>query len=373
LIAIGGGWGGGEEPEHKLKNRTARGYFDLGHAFKNEADFGKAIPPLESAIRLKPNYLAAYRDLGDSYAYEGSFADEGSAAQQRLYRKAIAAFESARRLSPRADTSFNLGILYFDTAQYARSIDAIHEGMRLSTTHEDDFIPILEHSEPGDIHFYLGEAYRYLGQTSRAIASYKQVLSAEKTQYADRTRINLGRLYEESGRPELALAVYQQYLESSDEKRHFRTTLADDADVSLKAGLIQANSGKLEESAASFAKAAESAAKWIPEWESRLKTAPDVAAKRRLTALNASLKDTMVQACYNLGVARLALNQPAEAIEALKLALKRAPKHSPSLYNLGLAYHKQGDKPAAGEQLSRLRMLDAELAKELETLLNAER
>ena len=369
MIAVGGGWGGGEEPKPRLKSRSAKGYYELGHEFVNMAEFGKAIPLLEKAVGLKADYLAAFRDLGPAYAYEGSFQEEGSEAQLKLYRKAIAAFEYAQRLGPRADACFNLGILYFNTRAYGKSVEAFRAGIRLSGKKSAYEIPILEHTGSGDLYRYLGDGYRFLGQKGLAIAAYKQALSAPDAENLDRVRINLGRAYEAIGQPDPALASYRQYLEGRVTRDRQRKSLADDAEVFLRVGLIQAASGKTEESAASFAKCAEAAEEWIPEWEDRVKTASDAGAKRLSIGILANLKAMTLQAYYNLGVARLALNQPAVAITAFESVLKRAPYNSMARYNLGVAYNALCKTEEAAEQLRMLRGLDADLARELEAML----
>ncbi len=59
-----------------------------------------------------------------------------------------------------------------------------------------------------------------------------------------------------------------------------------------------------------------------------------------------------------------------EAIEALKIAIKRNPDHAMSYYNLGLIYNLSNDKDSALEQYEILKSLVPELANKLFRLIN---
>ena len=152
LIAVGGGWGAEEGKKPRLLGRTAKAYFDLGRKYLEQIEFSKAIPPLAKAVKLNPNYLAAYEALGEAYAYDGvshadEFEDKDSAGkfEQTRYRQAIGAFEQARRLAPRnADFHLNLGVLYFNTGQYQKAIDSFQQGLRLRPRRGEFSIPIME-------------------------------------------------------------------------------------------------------------------------------------------------------------------------------------------------------------------------------------
>src|ERR1700682_2844160 len=139
LIAVGGGWGAEREKEPRLRGQTAKAYYDLGNKYLEQLKFSKAIPPLVKAVKLNPNYLAAYQALGEAYAYDGvtsvdEIKDEDRAGkfQQTRYRQAIGAYEQARRLAPEnAGLHVNLGILYFNTGEYEKAIAAFQTGFRL--------------------------------------------------------------------------------------------------------------------------------------------------------------------------------------------------------------------------------------------------
>jgi tetratricopeptide (TPR) repeat protein len=59
-----------------------------------------------------------------------------------------------------------------------------------------------------------------------------------------------------------------------------------------------------------------------------------------------------------------------EAIEALKIAIKRNPDYAMSYYNLGLIYNLSNDKVSALEQYEILKSLVPELANKLFILIN---
>jgi tetratricopeptide (TPR) repeat protein len=371
MIAIGGGWGGTEDrSRHRLVNHSAHAYFALGHRFLSEIKFAEAIGPLEKAVKLKPDYLAAWRDLGTACAYDGGIREEGDRTKTRRYRQAIAAFEQVRRLQRRdPDTCFNVALLYFDTRQFGRSIDAFHAGIRLSGKRDEYRVPLLEGGSTGDVYLYIGDANRFLGRNAAAIAAYQAALASQASRRANEIRLSLGEVCEKAGQPERALESYLKYLEGRQLSDSSHKYLADDADVYLRIGLLQANAGHTEESANSLGRSADAAGEWIEEWENVAKTTPDVDTRGWAAARIAGMRLTLTQAAYNLGVARLSLNQPAEAARAFDLALKTSPAHAAARYNLGLADHWLGDDVAAGEQLRLLRGLDPALAADLDAAL----
>jgi tetratricopeptide (TPR) repeat protein len=59
-----------------------------------------------------------------------------------------------------------------------------------------------------------------------------------------------------------------------------------------------------------------------------------------------------------------------EAIEVLKVAIRRDPDYAKSYYNLGLIYNLSNDKDSAVEQYKILKNLDSELADKLFRLIN---
>jgi tetratricopeptide (TPR) repeat protein len=67
----------------------------------------------------------------------------------------------------------------------------------------------------------------------------------------------------------------------------------------------------------------------------------------------------------NLGVALHGLKQYQEAIAAYEQAVDLKSRLPETYYGLGLAYKAVGDTKAASQQLTRLRQLDAEMAKAL--------
>ena len=78
LIAIGGGYGAGEdeEPLPKLKRKTALGYFQLGDEMYNRAKMNEAVAALEKAVKLNPNFVKAYWRLGNAYAEYNNLVDD---------------------------------------------------------------------------------------------------------------------------------------------------------------------------------------------------------------------------------------------------------------------------------------------------------
>jgi tetratricopeptide (TPR) repeat protein len=66
----------------------------------------------------------------------------------------------------------------------------------------------------------------------------------------------------------------------------------------------------------------------------------------------------------SLSATYLALNQYDRAIESSQEALRIRPGHPRATYNLGAAYHGQGQRDRVQEVHTQLRKLDATLASE---------
>jgi tetratricopeptide (TPR) repeat protein len=212
LIAVGGGWGAEEAPKARLTSKTARGYYKFGDKLLENLEFEKSIPPLERAVKMNPNYLAAYESLGYAYAYDGVSASDGSPNEEYMlkrYRQAIGAFEQARRLAPKKNyLHLNLGVLYFNIEQYQKAVDSFSRGLQLSPKTEDFTIPIMEEASLTDTYEFIARAYEFMGQKELAVSSYQQALKVNPDESKADPYWMLGQLYEELDQPDLALASY---------------------------------------------------------------------------------------------------------------------------------------------------------------------
>ena len=395
LIAVGGGWGGGgDEKEPKLKRKTAQGYYILGREYAFQLEFSKAIVALEKAVRLNPNYFAAYYALGEAYAYSGVYysdefedKDKASKFEQMRYRQAIRAYAQARRLAPKsAYIHLNLGILYFNTGQYQKAADSLQQGLHLKPKpYELSNIERLDaESSLTIVYFYISRAYEYLEQSENAIKFYQQALVVSLKEKKNQVSLldiywNLGQLYEKLGELDKALALYQSVIlertgltrSELDIGEGFSSIgMIDVGDVLLSIGTIYAIKQNIDEAADAFNKAVNIYEGEFNRYNQFLAEKTEAKEKKFWEEEIISLQPKLVQASYNLGVAQLSLNQTEKAIESFKRVVELDEKNADTRFNIGVAYLALGDKEAAREQARILKAVDSELAKELEELIN---
>lgn len=382
LIAVGGGWGGGESAKPKLRQKSAVGYYKLGQQYLDELEFFKAIAPLEKAVKLNPNYLAAYGALGSAYSYYGVTAgydpeapdsenaeDDAAVAKLRdtRYRKAIAAFEQARRLAPnKPEFHLDLGVLYFNTGQYQKSLDSFEQGLRVKSPRWEVNIPILESSDLAYVYQLIGDTYEVLGRDQDAIITYRKSIEAKSDYPNQASSLKLAAVQTKVGQIEEAIKVYERLL--SEAMARDPREIYDHGDILILLGSVYA--AKKDYAAAQLA--FETASKVFEYQLSKQKGwLAEATPEGRQSILDdiTQQQDFLLQAYYNSGVAQLSSDQPAKAVESFKHAIQLEPANTNALFNLGYAYVALSNKQAAREQVRLLKPLDPALAEELLLLI----
>lgn len=128
-----------------------------------------------------------YKDFGDRYMHRNE------------YGKAIEQYIIALCLKPDyADVIVNLAVAYIYTYSFEAAEDLLKESLALVGT------------QTGVIYYNLGLLYERLGRNTDAIASYKQALGSEMSQWMVYRK--LARLYVASGRIDDALAALKETL-----------------------------------------------------------------------------------------------------------------------------------------------------------------
>ncbi len=376
LIAVGGGWGAKENPQKpQLKGETAEDYYRLGAELLRRLKFAKAIPPLEKAVHLNPRYLAAYRALGEAYAYDGVISQEKEegkpeAALLGRYRQSAGAYEQARRLAPRdSSLAFNLGVLYFNLGLYEKAAELLKEGLRLLPSGKEAKVSLLEQGGSRvQIRLFLGRAYVSCGQPGKAVEAFEAALPLEDPDgYKRDIYEDLGPLYESLGKPEQALAAYQALLPTAENEWRWRTN----PEPYLRIAEIQLVRKDLAAAAEAFTKAAEEARKQLAESE-RYPPAKGAAVKdvEEWKARLAEQREGLVRALYNAGVAWLSAGQMKAAATAFEKAVIADPTHAEARFNFAWALHALGDDAGAQEQVRQLERMDPTFAAELREVLS---
>jgi tetratricopeptide (TPR) repeat protein len=375
LIAIGGGYGGGgdDEPLPKLKRKTAEGYYQWGLDLYGAAQ-NKAIAAFEQAIKLNPNFVKAYWELGNAYAEYNNLveSEESKYDDQESYRRAIAAFAQVRRLQPgRAGVYNNLAILYFNTGQYEKAISAFQTGLRLKPKGaKENNVSLMEDGVLGDsgIYSFIGDAYERLNKNTLALAFYQGALRSgfESGSYLDDLNVRLGFVCEKLGDVDKAIAAYEAI--NLDEGLYDMRV-----DVTRRLGLLYATTGKYEQAIEYFERAISGYEGALEVSKTNTPTADNADNAEELKEWKEEVqrnKTGLASAAYNLGVVYLTLNQQEKATVAFQKAIEADPGNAEAHFNLGFAYLTLGNKKAAQEQARLLKGIDSELSKELEALIN---
>jgi tetratricopeptide (TPR) repeat protein len=169
----------------------ARGYNNLGVAYKENDLPDKALQGYKKAIRLKLDYAEAHNNLGSAY-YEQGLIDE-----------AIVEYKEALRHRPdNSKAHNNLGSAYYKKGRIDEAIVEYKEALNL----KPDFAMV---------HNNLGSAYSKLGLIDEAIMEYKETLKLEP-EHAD-AHNNLGNAYSKLGLIDEAIMEYKETLKGDPE------------------------------------------------------------------------------------------------------------------------------------------------------------
>ena len=111
--------------ENELYLNPQDAHLNLGVAYLSRKEYRKAMPHLQEAIRLVPDFTAAYNNLGR--AYEGL----GQYDKARFY------YEKATESNPRyADAYLNLGKLYYRSGERKKAKNNFIQVIRLAPASE---------------------------------------------------------------------------------------------------------------------------------------------------------------------------------------------------------------------------------------------
>jgi Tfp pilus assembly protein PilF len=142
-----------QKSETKANSDEAFRYNTLGVAYMNQQKFAEAQKYFEKALAADPKFAVARLNLGISLL-----------SQQKLVPARTALEEAAHLLPNDPYAWYNLGLLYKDTGEPEKAIEAFQHVAQLSPE--------------ADAHYFLGYLYSQLQRYDEAIAEFQKALSA---------------------------------------------------------------------------------------------------------------------------------------------------------------------------------------------------
>jgi Flp pilus assembly protein TadD len=208
-----------------LRPNAVAVYSDMGVALFNASRFQEALDAFDKAITLSPGSALT---LGRA----------GAAAQQLgETKRALAYYEQANAIQPRADTFSNIGTIQYGLGDYARAASA-YEGS------------LLIRPQSAVTHRNLGDAYTHLGRKDEARRAYLKAVEQAQEEVA---------LKPSDARAIARLAVYQA--KAGDDTAamrslsHAQLLAADDQQVLQRAAVVHALAGRTSEALDAIEKA----------------------------------------------------------------------------------------------------------------------
>ena len=260
--------------------------------------------------RIRPHPTEADKFFNEGYAY--------FILQQ--WKESTADFEQAVKLNPEdGESFFYLGIDYVWLGMDEKARTAFSRAFSLGNNY-------------GASHEQMSLVYRARGEKEQEMAVLRQAI-AEQDPHPVFLRYNMGRLYREAGQDDSTIAIFEEAIRL-------------DAVSSGEYGMFH-HIGEIYRSRGDLGNA-------IAMYEQQIKYP----------------KFSMIASTYyNLGVVYFAISDYPHAITAFSGAVEKDPLDASSLYNLAVTYLLAGQQEKVPPLRERLRLLDPEMADELDTII----
>jgi tetratricopeptide (TPR) repeat protein len=167
-----------------------------GSAHADRGEYGEALADLTEAIRLEPQWAAAYLSRGDVWRKKGD------------PDRAITDYTEALRLSPANTTAlvdrgwayYDRGLAYHNNGHYDKAMADYTEALR----------PLFKATDTQiyQIYFNRGTLYHRRGETDRAIADYTEAIRLDR--HNSRSYTSRGIIFAEQGEYVRAIADFSQ-------------------------------------------------------------------------------------------------------------------------------------------------------------------
>jgi Tfp pilus assembly protein PilF len=161
-------------PKSETKGNEAEAFRDntLGVAYMNQQKFAEAQKYFEKALAADPKFAMARLNLGIALL-----------SQQKLEPARAALEDAARQLPNDPYAWYNLGLLYKDTGEPEKGIEAFQHVAQLS--------------READAHYFLGYLYTQLQRYDKAIAEFQKAIAAFP--YHASSEFGIARAYQRKG------------------------------------------------------------------------------------------------------------------------------------------------------------------------------
>jgi len=212
----------------KKNPNYADAHFRIGYCYAMLGRYQECIEANKQAIRIKPDYANAHCNLGLAYGEVGRYKEGIEALKQAIrinpddvdfhfnlgwvyfnsgnYQESVESYKQALRIKPDdASVYCNLGISYEKLAKYKEAIESYKQAIRIEP---DDFMA----------HSSLGSAYSQVGRTQEGIEAYKMAIKIKPDYFI--AYFNLGRTYEKLGKYEEAKESYKQAIKIEPGEAH---------------------------------------------------------------------------------------------------------------------------------------------------------
>ncbi|TFH02745.1 MAG: tetratricopeptide repeat protein [Calditrichales bacterium] len=139
-----------------FNDKSSKAYYGVGNIFFKQRNYEKAIEVLKKSVQYSPDYDLAWNILGLSQDKANQLTDAAAS-----FEGAINATSNRNR---QGNYYFRLGNVLLRLKKYKSAEDAYLNALKFSKTQ----------SVVGGSNFGLGEVYKFLGQTQKAIEYYKK-------------------------------------------------------------------------------------------------------------------------------------------------------------------------------------------------------
>ena len=202
----------------KIKPDYLEAYYNLGKAFNEKGDYDSAVDSFQKAIKIKPDYAEAHNNLGVTYQKKGNlraaifsfreaikinnknpkaFINLGNSLnEQGLLNEAIICFQKALALKPDYAASHNnLGLTYLKKGELKNAISCFKKAIKIKPDYAEAYFNLgISHSEKGDF----DSAILFFHNTLKFKQNYPEALN------------NLGNCLKEKGELNNAISSFQK-------------------------------------------------------------------------------------------------------------------------------------------------------------------